>query len=758
MGLKRADAEAVRNKEGTARFFGLPKGYILELERERDTGEAWNLEKDLLTLQATLTRENTYLLIGDGRKPLSAAVELYSFQKERGKYFLHEQVGTKERKQSKQVERFLKEDGVYKIHTECKLHEEGGYRRKPVTWITNSKDIAERLRPVKTMERRPRQMHSILQISAIVGGLKAQMESDGEIDEHVSAVGAGPTPHEKEDHKEEYYEGWFPETEDQEVVYDSVTGVQLELEKVLKARREELDWVHKAQVYTKVPLEECHNETGKEPITLKWVDRNKGDQIKENYRSRLVVREIKKQHGALPVHESTSSMPPLEAAKLLCSLAVSRKTSKRGKPLKLALYDISRAHFYGVAKRKIFVTLPPGDEEPGMCALLLKSMYGTMDASHVWQSDYSELLSLHSFTTGKAWPSVFRHSGEDLTLLVHGDDFFVLGDDEGQSFMKEVLKKRYEFRTDGYMGMDESDDSHVTVLNRLITLDKKSGTITFEADPRHAEMIVKQLGLESAKAVATPNEKKKLTDVLAANGLPPVNRERATFYRSLVMRAQFLAQDRADLNETVKCLTRKMQNPTDQDLSDLKRLGRYLKGRPRVQTRFEAQKMPEKLTVFCDSDHAGCLLTRRSTTGLAVMFGRHCVKHSSNMQSTVALSSGESEYYAATKACALGMSIQALLEDWGYPVRLEVRTDSTAAIGTASRRGLGKQRHVQTRFLWLQEKIADKRVLLNKVHTQSNIADLMTKPMTRESCEKLMSFMNQRFVEGRALGAKHLVE
>ena len=68
-------------------------------------------------------------------------------------------------------------------------------------------------------------MHSILQISAIVGGLKAQMESDGEIDEHVSAVGAGPTPHEKEDHKEEYYEGWFPETEDQEVVYDSVTGV-----------------------------------------------------------------------------------------------------------------------------------------------------------------------------------------------------------------------------------------------------------------------------------------------------------------------------------------------------------------------------------------------------------------------------------------------------------------------------------------------------------------------------------------------------
>ena len=102
------------------------------------------------------------------------------------------------------------------------------------------------------------------------------------------------------------------------------------------------------------------------------------------------------------MRESTSSMPPLEAVKLLCSLAVSRRTSKRGKPPKLALYDISRAHFYGVAKRRILVTLPPGDEETGKFALLLKSRYGTMDASHVWQSDYSQLLQDHDFTCGKA--------------------------------------------------------------------------------------------------------------------------------------------------------------------------------------------------------------------------------------------------------------------------------------------------------------------------------------------------------------------
>ena len=51
-------------------------------------------------------------------------------------------------------------------------------------------------------------------------------------------------------------------------------------------------------------------------------------------------------------------MPPLEALKLLASLMVSKKMSKRNKPLKVAVFDISRAHMYGVAQRKVYVKLP----------------------------------------------------------------------------------------------------------------------------------------------------------------------------------------------------------------------------------------------------------------------------------------------------------------------------------------------------------------------------------------------------------------
>ena len=71
--------------------------------------------------------------------------------------------------------------------------------------------------------------------------------------------------------------------------------------------------------------------------------------------------------------------------------------------------------------------------------------------------------------------------------------------------------------------------------------------------------------------------------------------------------------------------------------------------------------------VYCDSDHAGDLETRKSTTGLVCRLGSHTVKHSSNLQSTVSLSSGESEFYALVKAGTMGLGVKAMLEEWSIP-------------------------------------------------------------------------------------------
>ena len=222
------------------------------------------------------------------------------------------------------------------------------------------------------------------------------------------------------------------------------------------------------------------------------------------------------------------------------------------------------------------------------------------------------------------------------------------------------------------------------------------------------------------------------------------------------MRAQFLAQDRADLSEAVKSLTRKMKSPNEADMKDLKRLGRYLVGKPRVVNVFYPQRETRIIKIHCDSDHAGCLVTRRSTTGYTVSIGRRCIKHGSNLQGTISLSAGESEYYALVRASAIGLSVKALKQDWGDECELVIHSDSSAARGTASRRGLGKLRHVQTRYLWLQERVASNDLKIVAIGTKHSTADLCTKPVNKETCERRMKTLCQEFRAGKALGAKTL--
>ena len=103
--------------------------------------------------------------------------------------------------------------------------------------------------------------------------------------------------------------------------WDDVNGGWLDKEKVLRAREEELGWVKEREVYVKRPLQECWDVTHRAPISLRWVDTNKGDDEFENDRSRVVVRELKRAGlgAALTAAEVLSAMPPTEALRVLAS-------------------------------------------------------------------------------------------------------------------------------------------------------------------------------------------------------------------------------------------------------------------------------------------------------------------------------------------------------------------------------------------------------------------------------------------------------
>ena len=150
-------------------------------------------------------------------------------------------------------------------------------------------------------------------------------------------------------------------------------------------------------------------------------------------------------------------------------------------------------------------------------------------------------------------------------------------------------------------------------------------------------------------------------------------------------------------------------------------------------TQYPYQSRPKALEVYTDTDHAGCIKTRRSTNGGFIMHGRHIIKSWSSTQATVALSSGESEYYGLIKGAAEGLGLQAVLQEGGAMLEVRLCTDSSAAKGMAERLGLNKRtRHIAVHYLWLQEAVEGGRVTIRKVPGKQNPADIGTKYLAYE--------------------------
>ena len=192
-----------------------------------------------------------------------------------------------------------------------------------------------------------------------------------------------------------------------------------------------------------------------------------------------------------------------------------------------------------------------------------------------------------------------------------------------------------------------------------------------------------------------------------------------------------------------------MFNPRESNWKAFKTLARYMIDKRRVVTEYLYQNKPQKAVVWVGIHHAGCKVTRKSTSGGIILFGGHMIKGWSVTQGVIALSSGEAAYYGIVKGSSVGMGVQSILSDMGIPIKLQVRTDSSSAKGIASRRGLGKVRHIEVNQLWVQEKVTDGSLDLIKVDGADNLADVMTKHVGREIFEKHMAGTAQLISSGR---------
>ena len=118
-----------------------------------------------------------------------------------------------------------------------------------------------------------------------------------------------------------------------------------------------------------------------------------------------------------------------------------------------------------------------------------------------------------------------------------------------------------------------------------------------------------------------------------------------------------------------------------------------------------------------DADHAGCIRSRKSTTGTALQLGKCTIRTTCQSQAVIALSSGEAEYYGLVSGLCQVLGEQSALQDWRIKASIVGYIDATTGLSIGSRHGLGKVRHIDTVFLWAQDKILPGKAKLLKKHT-----------------------------------------
>jgi len=191
-----------------------------------------------------------------------------------------------------------------------------------------------------------------------------------------------------------------------------------------------------------------------------------------------------------------------------------------------------------------------------------------------------------------------------------------------------------------------------------------------------------------------------------------------------------------------------MSSPTVASMAKLKRLCRYLQLRPRVVVKYNWQSLATVLVAETDSDFAGCIRTRKSTSGFACFLGAHLLKTYSKTQSVIAISTGEAEFYAVVSAVSTAIGIQSMLADLMVTVSIIIMCDATTGIVMASRQGLGRAKHIATQYLWTQSLFLNRVVRIDKVPGEKNRSDLMTKYLPQQRADKLLVMSGCEFRDG----------
>lgn len=180
-----------------------------------------------------------------------------------------------------------------------------------------------------------------------------------------------------------------------------------------------------------------------------------------------------------------------------------------------------------------------------------------------------------------------------------------------------------------------------------------------------------------------------------------------------------------------------------------------MKAYPRLVYMYGIQEN-SKLRAASDADWAGCEATRRSTSGGFVMRGNHLIKAWSKTQPTIAMSTGEAELISCVKGSSELLGMKSTAADYGREEEASLEVDATAAFAMVHRRGLGRVRHLDVAWLWVQEKAEKKIISYKKVPREGHFADVFTKASSPEETRKALEALGLQRRNGRPKAAPKL--
>lgn len=206
-------------------------------------------------------------------------------------------------------------------------------------------------------------------------------------------------------------------------------------------------------------------------------------------------------------------------------------------------------------------------------------------------------------------------------------------------------------------------------------------------------------------------------------------------YRELLGSLTYISnKTRPDISFAVNYCSWKVENPTDQDVHNLKQILKYLKGTKEKGLTYPKGKRDIEITAYCDSDYAGDTETRRSTTGYIIFLSNCPISWCTRRQPIVALSSTEAEYIAAAECCKellyLKSVIQELLNSNSVKVTMFVDNQSAIRIienGVINRRS----KHIDVRYKFIHEKVKNGDVTIKYCSSNEQTADIFTKILAK---------------------------